>query len=288
MVYENSTVQNDDSVGADGSLATKEIVSRRVTLQQDTPQRGTFLKDPVVRLLGLAILVVLVGGLLAGVVLFVRGDITFDDTPQTMTERERLFAQEKLESNDESQASDWQYYILTLLNTGKREQAAEEFEKLKNAVTQEKVDVSRGDTLEFIEATFALYDGKKDEAAKLFESVKEKTYTVYKTAYDELGETDNWARAFGPDANYTDSMLRLSSYYAEKGDWEKVIENLNPYLELNPVEAGVIIDRGNAYLKVGDAKSAKKDFEKALEFMPDSEEAKAGLEQAEQATKAGD
>ncbi len=62
-------------------------------------------------------------------------------------------------------------------------------------------------------------------------------------------------------------------------EWEDAAAAYSQSLEMSPAMADVLVARGFVYLKLEDTSKAKKDFDRALQFDPELETAKAGLKE---------
>jgi tetratricopeptide (TPR) repeat protein len=74
------------------------------------------------------------------------------------------------------------------------------------------------------------------------------------------------------------SLLALSRLALDRKDYRKAIKYLNRISELRPGLADVHYDLGWAYEGLGRPQSALREYEAALKYVPDYQEAKAGLE----------
>ncbi len=64
------------------------------------------------------------------------------------------------------------------------------------------------------------------------------------------------------------------------GKWKDAVKTLDYAIELDPLGADLHTLRGWAKLRAGDKAGAKKDFQKALAYMPDNTSAAQGLKEA--------
>lgn len=80
-------------------------------------------------------------------------------------------------------------------------------------------------------------------------------------------------------------MVQMLTYQARANGaqekWTEAVKSLNAALKLDPLAADLLILRADAYIEAGQKDKAKKDFEKALEYIPDFAPALAGLEALE-------
>lgn len=80
-------------------------------------------------------------------------------------------------------------------------------------------------------------------------------------------------------------MVQMLTYqaraYGAQEQWSQAIKSLDAALKLDPLAADLLILRADAHIENGDKAKAKKDFEKALEFIPDFEPALEGLKALE-------
>ncbi|MCL2680188.1 MAG: hypothetical protein FWF11_01725 [Coriobacteriia bacterium] len=141
-------------------------------------------------------------------------------------------------------------------------------------------DEERNQALEYAAAVLAQARGDYDVAIERYENVMRQLREDFDRAYNS-DISPNWARAFGMHPNYYDSAFFLAWLYGEQGDFERKLELLDTAISGNPTAADLFVDRGNTKLELGDIEGAIADFNEALRFIPDDEEALAGLQRAE-------
>ncbi len=236
-------------------------------------RRRSIWEDPVVRVMGWAAALIVVGALMTVAAALFFGFIGPDQAPRTQAERD-LAGWESSVKQEDANADQYQSYVLALIT-------AEEFSRAQDVIDEvnsnDKIDQSQGSQMLFVEAELKKAQGELNEAAKIFEQVMKKTDEAYEKEYKEGGEFQNWAVAYGRHQNYYLSALSRAGIYAETGKWEQAVEMFDTYLANHPREAGVLVERGNAKAELGDTEGAEKDFREALRFIPDYEEALAGL-----------
>lgn len=91
-------------------------------------------------------------------------------------------------------------------------------------------------------------------------------------AYDAELKSDkdpNRAKSYGISDNYNEMSLIIAGAYTATEDYDKAIAELEAYLVTNPREAGVWVDLGNLYAKVGNKEKAIEAYDEALYFIPD-------------------
>jgi tetratricopeptide (TPR) repeat protein len=79
------------------------------------------------------------------------------------------------------------------------------------------------------------------------------------------------------NATYWDLLLLKAAIFESKSDWKKALEAYNEYLTTKTTAATVFAQRGNVKEKLGDKKGAEADYRQVLVFIPDNEDALAGL-----------
>ncbi|MCL2491844.1 MAG: hypothetical protein FWE87_03750 [Coriobacteriia bacterium] len=229
--------------------------------------------DPYIRILLWIGALVLVGALLSVINALWLGVIDLSGTPRTRESAELIAAQSSLELNPDN-ADAWQTYLLALMESGTMSEAQRELDRAQ----QRDVDVTRGQQLLFIQAMIEKRSGNDEEATDLFRAVADKTMEAYIVERDSGSTTQNWAIAYGVHPNYGLSLLEIARIEIKHADWHAVDEVLTQYLETYPTEAGVLVDRANARVEIGDIEGATSDYRRALDFIPDFDEALEGLQ----------
>lgn len=252
------------------------------TASDDTPEAGQIVtvrrrrsiwEDPVVRMMGWAIALIIVGALLTVAAALFFGYIGPNQAPRSQAERD-LAGWESSVKQEGVEADQFQSYVLALITAGDFSRAQE---VIKETNANDKVDQSRGFQMLFCEAELQKAQGKLEEALQTYEKVMEETNAAYEKEYEEGGEFQNWAVSYGRHQNYYLSALGRATIFTEKKQWDQSIEMFDIYLSNYPREAGILVDRGNAKVELGDKAGAEKDFREALRFIPDYEDALAGL-----------
>jgi tetratricopeptide (TPR) repeat protein len=247
-------------------------------MSEETKPKKSLFKDPVATFLVVLIGLVIIGALLTLIFSIMNGVTAIDDAPRSYEDYTVIAEKKELaESDDQGKAQAWANYIIALATNGQVGEAKAQLAEAQAA----NLDVERTQALKYAEARLFEIEGNPDQAVALYEELSKELLDAY-TAEEKKGGDGNWALAFGIPLNYTESQLRLAGISMEKKDWSAAIGYLDTYLKENPTDAGVLIDRGNAKLDEGDKKGAVKDFDKALKFLPNDEEALAGKKKAEE------
>jgi len=245
--------------------------------QREKGKRSVF-QDQLSAFLLFLIGLVIIGALLTLVFAILSGVMPIREIPQTADDYAVILARGDLEKADDAErAQAWATYIMALADNNRTSEARRQLAEAKAA----DLDVERTQAILYAEAHLLETEGKLDEAADIYKELSKKLMDAYE-AEKTRGGDKNWAVAFGVPENYTRAQLRLAVIATENEEWEKAIDYLDGYLEMNPQAAGVLIDRGNAKLGAGDKAGALEDFEAALKFLPGDPEALAGKRKAEE------
>jgi len=79
------------------------------------------------------------------------------------------------------------------------------------------------------------------------------------------------------DTQHDLARYQLANIYMKQNKYEQAITQLKKCLEINPVDANYHYSLGLAYEKTNHKSLAKKEFQEALKYVPDFEEAKEAL-----------
>jgi tetratricopeptide (TPR) repeat protein len=92
---------------------------------------------------------------------------------------------------------------------------------------------------------------------------------------DTALEVLNKALEFTEDFEYLHHLL--ARCYRQKGQFAKILEHCAKAIQFGHEDGEIRLLEGEAYLNMGDSKSAQQSFERALEIQPNFEDAKLGL-----------
>lgn len=236
-----------------------------------TVKKRSMWQDSRVRLMGFfaAVIVVLY---LATVIFALLFGFLGNKTPRTSQERE-IVAWESVVNQGNASADQWQSYVLSLL-------ADEQYVRAEQAIKEankRKLDQVQGQNMLFCTAELQRSKGDLKAAEKSFTEAMKKMEAAYDKELEEGGDLQNWALSFGLNENYFTSALRLGSIYKDQGKYKESLKMLDLFLGQHPQESGVLVDRGDVKVKLGDKKGAEADYRLALKFIPDYQPALDGL-----------
>jgi len=177
--------------------------------------------------------------------------------------------------HDNSTADDWQNYIVALVNEGQYERAEQELEHAKEL----DLDVSRGQQLLFAEAALLDKVGNTTAAIEILREAVAEAIAAYEYERDHGGDELNWAMARGMHLNVSTGLGHIIFYELDQGNLESAISYMDLFLEHYPRDAGIMIERAEAKVQLGDTEGAREDFNAALRYMPHDERAHEGLAQ---------
>ena len=231
--------------------------------------------DPYIRNLLVLAALAIIGALLTMVFAVLTGVIDFDQTRVTNVD-EFSVARATVYATVEEAAGSTGQLALSLIANGQLNEA--------NALIQEALqrdwpDTERNQGIMFAYAALAEAQGDLDTAIERYEYVMTELRDAFETMYASDVEP-NWARGFGMHGNYYDAAVALAFIHEQKGDLEKQLEALNVALRGYPNAADLLTWRGEIHLALGDNEAAIADFNNALRFVSDKEEALLGLEEA--------
>jgi tetratricopeptide (TPR) repeat protein len=245
-----------------------DVSSRRAV------RRPGMFDDPVVRTMayvagGLVILflVAIVSVMITGVV-----GAGSNRGPRTLAEKNLLVSGTEV-ANGTADVNVWSEYISSLIGVGEYGRARRAIEDGRSVV-----DDSIGADFTLAEARLLSAQGKYTEAI----AAADKAMTQMQESYDGRiaagGESARVANLDGLSDNFGVAILIKAYAYRDLGEWDQAIEQYDTYLKDDSTAADILIDRGNAHIKVGNEDAAEKDFRAALKFIPNSAEAIAGLD----------
>jgi tetratricopeptide (TPR) repeat protein len=247
----------------DPRLGIKEIIT-------------SWVSDDYIRNLGWIGAVVIIGFLLTLVVALWQGTFNISGTPKSVLD-ENLIVSHDAFKNNPTNADLWQAYVSALIDTGNIRDARSELSR----ASQFALDISRGSQVTFIEGRLALVKKDRELAKACFITVAEETMQAYETELQRGDTQQNWAKVYGIHENYRRSLLELAGLYSTQSQWDLAEEALTTYLTMYPNDAGVFVDRANVRVELEDYIGATQDYERALEFVPDFQEAIDGLAKIE-------
>lgn len=231
--------------------------------------------DPVANWLKFGILFLAVTALTAVLYALLVGVIN-PSSPRTAVEARLVVLRNAATSIPESGKAR-RDYIDALIISGDMAEAKAQHAKAKKEIKQ-TFEIAHVDLAE-LDILFA---------EKKYNDVVKKSATMVKAEqkrrddfYKERKKTKNIAGIEVP----VEPMVQMLTYQARANGalekWPEVIKSLTAALKLDPLAADLLVLRADAYRRTGQPDKAKKDFEAALEYIPDFAPALAGLEAIE-------
>lgn len=233
-------------------------------------RRRSALKDPVVLALVILIFGVIIATLVFLMLSLTRGYIG-SNTPTTAAQAE-LAKTEGYLNNYGDEPEVWAGYISNLI-------AAKQYSRAQEAINAAASEFKDVDNYEnYIPTAQAQLFASKGDYDKAIQQA-ELAQTAIMDAYETMLKSDvkpNKALAYGIPENYDRLNLILANSYSKKEQYDKSVEHLEDYLERYPTSAGIWIDLGHAYAKLGNTQKAIEAYDEALVFLPGDEEALQG------------
>ncbi|MCL2491393.1 MAG: hypothetical protein FWE87_01395 [Coriobacteriia bacterium] len=230
--------------------------------------------DPVVRVLGVLVVLVIIGGLMTLVSMLVTGVLPLAFSPQTSQDADIAQYQSIVEANQDPES--WSRLIIALGNSGKMNEARKQLEAFRVA----DLDMTQTQAVAYAEASLLMMEDKYDEALLLLQKMRADLWEAYETELASEGEK-NWAIAFGIPQNYFQATLDIAHIFIAQNRDAEALEMLDDYLSKLPTDASTLITRGKLKLRMNDIDGAEQDFLAAQRFLPDEEEILKGLEEIE-------
>ncbi|MCL2024302.1 MAG: tetratricopeptide repeat protein [Coriobacteriia bacterium] len=231
--------------------------------------------DPVNRVLGVIIAALIIWSLGTILMLILTGVINLSGAPQNADDAAVLKYGSALDA--EADSWQWQFYVVTLIESGRLAEA----EAVINSEDFQNIDVYQHQEILYCTALLEFRRGNYEEAIALYRQVIEKTRESYEHMLETGGEHMNWALAEGISPNYSFALRDLTGAYMALEEWESALETVSHYLEINPQEAGMLIDRAHIKEQLGDYAGAIADLEMAQVFLPEDEEVIESIQRVE-------
>jgi len=232
--------------------------------------RSGIFRDPLVRRMAylsiglvLLFLVTLVSALVTGVI--------GSQGPRTRAEREVVVAGAAVLQGSKDPAV-WGEYISALVASG-------QYGRAKEVIAEGRASVNDSATAEFTLGEARLLSAQGDQKAAI--AAADKAQALMTAAHEARlaagGSKAREATIEGLPDNFYDATLLKAYAYRKLSQWASTVEQFDAYIEHNPGAADILVDRGGAKVEAGDKAGAEEDFRAALRFVPDDEEALAGL-----------
>jgi len=222
---------------------------------------GSMFRDPAVRKMTYAALVVVILFLATAVGALVTGVISNTDGPRTAGERQLMIAAAVV-NKPGATGEAWASYVDALVVTGDLGQAQVALDRARASA-----GASVTPDLDLAGARLLRAQERHEQAVEAADTAMKgyKAELAARTADGVLGD------------NYYNAVLVKARSCAELGRWKDAVEAFDIYITAHPTSADILVDRGNAKVGMKDNAGAEKDFRAALRFVPYDEEAKAGL-----------
>ncbi|MCL2332408.1 MAG: tetratricopeptide repeat protein [Actinomycetia bacterium] len=239
-------------------------------------RRRSFWRDPVAMTLIFGIALAIIGALLVAVFAVLNGSISLGSAPPATLDQALLQRAKGTVKTDKT-AESYTALIFSQVDAGDSAGAQVTLAEAK----RQKFDLTRTQMIDYCQAYIYQNNRRQADAIKLYNQVMSKLMKAYEDEKAKGGDM-NWALAYGLPDNYYNSASLLADIYAGAKDYNNVVKYLTIYLgQKGAPNATVFIDRGNAYLALGQKDKAKQDFQNALKYIPGDAAATAGLKKAE-------
>lgn len=233
----------------------------------DEPDRVATVLKYAIAFLVVAVICVLLYALVVGVFA--------PPAPRTLVESSLLQAQAAVKK-DAGNGQAWAALAGAQWASGDEAAAWATLEQGRKKVKDGSIVVINVMTLRFLEA-----EGKNDELLK-----KANEYIKAASKYRITQLEKDRARGITTPAEMTDNTKEIellvlqAAALGNTAKWKEAVKSLDYAIELDPLGADLYTQRGWAKLRAGDKAAAKKDFQKALAYIPDNKSAAQGLKEA--------
>jgi len=131
----------------------------------------------------------------------------------------------------------------------------------------------------YAQADLQLAQGQQDEALTTANTALKQIKDRFDQGVEESAQTGqpDPASAFGIADTYWELLLLKADILQAKEDLDGALAAYDEYLETEKTAATVFAERGAVKEKLGDVEGAEADYRQTLLFIPDNNEALAGL-----------
>lgn len=231
-------------------------------------------QDPLVRVLGLTILIIIALTLVTVVYALLTG-VFGTGAPRTMTEQRIVAAQAKVEAGS-TDPRDWMGLILALIDDGQFAKAQEWIDKGDATLPDQEYSAE----MAYMQADLHLAQGDAEEALE----VADQALATMKSTTDAMVEDfkvtgrPNKGTAYGLSDIYYEVLLLKAEIFETREEWTEALACYDEYLAENPTAATVFTERGEVKEQLGDTEGAEADFRQTLTYIADDTNALAGLD----------
>lgn len=240
---------------------------------QRRPGRPPRKADPVIQWLTAAIVGIIIVWLIGVVSALLFGPLAPAQAPRTAAERDLGVLAAQVQSG-KANTQTYARYVATLIGAGQLSRAQSALDQAVKTVKKDKSYLlAQQAQLDLATKNYqaAVSDADKTMAEAQKELAAYQQANIAANRYKDAG-------AFLP-TSYTDAAMTKANAYMASNDYKSEIKALDVYLQKQPIDAGALVQRAQAKLKVGDKKGAEEDFRAALKYVPDLQPALDGLKQ---------
>jgi len=249
-------------------------VVRRIPLEQAQREAGRG-GSTAVTVLTYAIVLVIVTALSA-ILFFLLTGVINPDAPRTALEARMSVAEQAVATNPKS-GKVWADLILASAVSGQADKA-------KKAALDARSRLAKSpDQLMYSELAWAQalmvmmrFDDALEQADRVIELDPEALAALNKKDPGAAKSGILMTGVLGP------AWAVKGNSYGGLGKWEEAVKAYSEVLKHTPGAADVLVSRGRAYYEMGEKEKARKDFERALKFLPDEPTATEYLKKIEE------
>lgn len=240
------------------------------SVEASQSNKPRLLDDPVVRVMVYVSVGIVILYLVAALsVLTTR--VTQPTGPRTLAERELIVAAAGLGPQTKGEA--WTPYITAMIATGDTARAGIALQQARASVSG-TMPVS---DLDLAEARLLRAKGDNEKSVLMADKAMKGYVAENEARIAAGGKVATAAKTAGYGENYYNAALVKAHALTEMERWKESVEVFDIYLLHDPAASDIFVDRGNAKASLNDKPGAEKDFREALRFVPDDEQAQAGL-----------
>lgn len=288
-IWSKSAGHSDERSGRDSVVGDEESVDAPEAPEEDAfaepepveslTERATRAvaarkrRDPLVQTLQLVIMTIIILALVTVAYALMTG-VFGTGAPRTSSEQKIMATQAKVDAGSKY-APDWKAYIFALIEAGDYRTAQQVIDKGKTVLPDQEISAD----MVYMQGELYFAQGKLDQSLKSCDQALNTIKTTYETAKAAAANNPQANKAYsaGLNDNYWLALLLKAAIFEKQEEWGKALTAYDEYLTTEVTDATVYTQRAKVKEEMGDTAGAAEDYRQTLTYIPDDEEALAGL-----------